>query len=228
MSNELRDFRLRASVQSGGISNANLYQFVAKVISQFPQRGTIIDLGSGTGEFLRSLQIHPSFEKKIATDLMNHSEQKDEAVTWMQCDLNDSWKSIPNATSDWVVGIEVIEHLENPRHFVRECKRILKSKGMLLITTPNNESLRALLSLWMRGNFVDFLDSNYPAHITPLLEMDLKRILLECGFELIETGYSPWGTPPVFTSMEWRKISLGLLKGKRFSNHVYLVARSKD
>ncbi len=93
MSNELQNFRPRASVQSGGMSNANLYHFVAKIISGYPDRGTIIDLGSGTGEFLRNLKTNPSFEKKIATDLMNHANQEDASVTWMQCDLNDSWKS---------------------------------------------------------------------------------------------------------------------------------------
>ena len=40
-----------------------------------------------------------------------------------------------------VVAVEVIEHFENPWHFLREINRVLKKEGKLYLTTPNVHSL---------------------------------------------------------------------------------------
>ena len=38
---------------------------------------------------------------------------------------------------DVVVSMETIEHLPHPEQFFRECRRVLKPKGMLVCSTPN-------------------------------------------------------------------------------------------
>jgi len=42
---------------------------------------------------------------------------------------------------DAIVAGELIEHLPKPENFLKEAKRILKSKGVIIITTPNKSSL---------------------------------------------------------------------------------------
>jgi 2-polyprenyl-3-methyl-5-hydroxy-6-metoxy-1,4-benzoquinol methylase len=119
----------------------------------------------------------------------------------------------------------VIEHLENPRQVAREWFRILKPGGTLILSTPNNESIRSLMALLVRGHYVAFLDSCYPAHITALLRKDLVRILTEAGFSDVRFHFTDHGGLPKLPAVSWQQVSWGLLNGCRFSDNVIATAR---
>ena len=95
------------------------------------------------------------------------------------------------------------------------------------MSTPNNESLRALLSYWSRGHFVAFTDRDYPAHITALNRKDLLRASREAGFEFVCWDYSPLGCVPGMTRWSWQKLSFGLMKGLRYSDNIFIVLQKK-
>ena len=44
---------------------------------------------------------------------------------------------LPSGSVDVVVSFETIEHISEPGRFLAECRRVLASKGMLVISTPN-------------------------------------------------------------------------------------------
>ncbi len=202
-------------------------QWVSKLIQSqgFNQDGFILDFGAGKGTLLQSLQTL-GIINLWGADLL--SDPSGGRFEWRKEDLNSfPFESLKNKF-DWILCIEVIEHLENPRQILRGISEMLKPGGKLLLTTPNVESYRSLLSFIFRGHFIDFLDSSYPAHITPMVLMDMKRILQECGLELFHLEYSGRGTLPVWTSLSWQKISMDLLSGKRFSDHVMLVVRKNS
>ena len=121
----------------------------------------------------------------------------------------------------------MIEHLENPRAVFREFHRLLRPRGTLLLTTPNQESLRSLAALVLRGHFVDFLDGSYPAHITALVRKDFERIAAEAGFARPRFLYTDDGGVPRFPTMKWQTVSFGLLRGRLFSDNV-LVLTQRD
>ena len=98
--------------------------------------------------------------------------------------------------ADVVAAVEVVEHLENPRAFCRELARIAKPGGWIVVTTPNQLSLLSLLTLVVKQRFSAFQDASYPAHITALLEADLRRIAAECGLEAVEVRYTGQGRIP--------------------------------
>jgi 2-polyprenyl-3-methyl-5-hydroxy-6-metoxy-1,4-benzoquinol methylase len=93
--------------------------------------------------------------------------------------------------------VEVIEHLENPRAFVRELARIVRPGGWVVVTTPNQLSALSLLTLAVKGRFSAFQDASYPAHRTALLEIDLRRILAECGLGDLAVTYTALGRLPL-------------------------------
>lgn len=94
---------------------------------------------------------------------------------------------------DVVASVETIEHLENPRAFMRELVRLVKPNGWVIVTTPNQLSFLSLLTLVIKKRFAAFQDCDYPTHITALLEVDLRRIAEECGLQDVGIAYSLCG-----------------------------------
>jgi 2-polyprenyl-3-methyl-5-hydroxy-6-metoxy-1,4-benzoquinol methylase len=220
--NELYLQRLKAAKASKGISGSVIYDSVIAHIRRLCPTGNILDFGSGTGELLRQIDSIGLKLNITAADIIPAPNDLPKHINWLRCDLN---LEIPLASDsqDFIVSTEVIEHLENPRAVFREFHRILKPGAHLIVTTPNQESIRSLLSLCIGGHFVAFLDSCYPAHITALLRKDLVRISNETGFTSPQFFYTNSGGIPKFPRLHWQQISLGLLRGRFFSDNVILI-----
>src|SRR5439155_20569020 len=95
---------------------------------------------------------------------------------FIQADLDAAPWPVGDEVADVVVAIETIEHLENPRAFFRELTRITRPGGTIVVTTPNQLTLRSKLTLLIKAQFNPFQQSSYPAHRTGLLEGDLERV----------------------------------------------------
>lgn len=72
------------------------------------------------------------------------------ATRWVLADCN---APLPFRTAvfDAVLSREGIEHLENQAGFVRECARVLRPGGRLILTTPNVMHLSARLAMLLTG-----------------------------------------------------------------------------
>jgi 2-polyprenyl-3-methyl-5-hydroxy-6-metoxy-1,4-benzoquinol methylase len=221
----LEEQRLQAAEASGGISSEVIYDRILKVIEDYHLCGRALDYGAGIGNFTRKLSASGRFEQIDGADILPRPENLPSAILWHRLDLNDA-DAIPAASFDVVIAAEVIEHLENPRQVAREWFRVLKPGSTLIVSTPNNESIRSLMALLVRGHYVAFLDSCYPAHITALLRKDLMRILSEAGFSDIRFHFTDHGGLPKLPAVSWQQVSLGLLKGCRFSDNVIVTARA--
>jgi 2-polyprenyl-3-methyl-5-hydroxy-6-metoxy-1,4-benzoquinol methylase len=221
----LEEQRLQAAEASSGISSEVIYDRILKVIGDYDLRGCALDYGAGIGNFTRKLLASGRFEQIDGADILLRPENLPSTIRWHRLDLNDA-DAIPATSFDVVIAAEVIEHLENPRQVAREWFRILKPGGTLILSTPNNESIRSLMALLLRGHFVAFLDSCYPAHITALLRKDLRRILTEAGFSEVRFHFSNHGGLPRLPAVSWQQVSLGLLKGCRFSDNLIATAKA--
>ena len=214
----------KAIQQSLGLSSSEIYQTGLHLLNKIEAHGSVLDFGAGQGRFLQILSKNFKFENIAGADLMDRPSDLHSSCHWIQADLNNQLPCTEQLF-DIIVAIEVIEHLENPRAVVREWKRLLKPNGILIFSTPNNESIRSLLSLIIRGHFVAFLDKDYPAHITALTQLDMKRSLAENEFSDSEVYFTDKGLVPGLRGLSWQQLSFGLLKGKRFSDNVFVVAR---
>jgi 2-polyprenyl-3-methyl-5-hydroxy-6-metoxy-1,4-benzoquinol methylase len=209
----------RAS-RSGGISNASVYHMVLRAIESCGiGGGSFLDIGCGAGNLLPYL--HKSFDY-TGVDAVRY-ENFPEAAQFVRCDLDSGSWPLPDGCADIVAAVETIEHLENPRLFMRELVRLAKIGGAVIVTTPNQLSLLSLLTLVLRGRFTMFQDSDYPAHLTALLEIDLRRIARECGLNDVAICYSRKGRM-FFTSRFYPDV-LSNTFPRQLSDNLLLVGR---
>ena len=216
--------RIRAAEASRGISSDPIHAAIQARVGDLPDGGPALDFGAGAGNLAVKLQESGKFSRVDAVDLVDYGAARESGVNWTFSDLNAALPLESN-TYRLVAAVEVIEHLENPRFVAREWFRLLEPGGRLIISTPNNESWRSLLSLRVRGHFAAFNDDSYPAHITALLRKDLRRILTEAGFESIAFSYTDYGGLPGRPAVTWQKLSLGLLRGLRYSDNFLCTAK---
>lgn len=85
---------------------------------------------------------------------------------------------VGRAVADAVAAVETIEHLENPRRFVRLPVRLLRPGGWLFVTTPNQRSLLSLASLVVKGEFAHFQGVHYPAALASAFPRALSDNLM--------------------------------------------------
>ena len=206
--------------QSLGLSHPDIYLCARDILKkQNQEQGLFLDVGAGLGEFVRVLKEQTQFSLH-GVDLM-YSEIK--GVEWYVQDLNRNLQFQADKF-DVVSCLEVVEHIENPRKLIREIFRVLKPGGCALISTPNNESWRAIISYIFRGHFVAFTDSSYPAHITAINQKDIHRMFSESGFMDIQFFYSNKGVVPKWTTLNWQDINSHFFKGQRFSDNILCFA----
>ncbi|HXU64801.1 MAG TPA: methyltransferase domain-containing protein [Polyangia bacterium] len=220
-------WRRQASKMSDGASSNSIYAAFEEKVRLLCGTGDLLDFGAGTGHLIRRLFRSGQFRTVTGADLYPRSADLPAEIGWIEGDLNNQLPA-PAAAFDTIVAAEVIEHLENPRAVAREFFRLLRPGGLLVFSTPNNESVRSLIALAVRGHFVAFGDSSYPAHITALTGTDLRRILTESGFGRIDVSYTDTGSIPGLPSRSWQSILGKRARGVRFSDNLVVAARKPD
>jgi len=207
--------------RSEGTSNEAILNMVMRALEQRRlSGGCLADVGCGQGD-LYGL-VRSRFSRYVGLDAARY-EHFPEGAEFGQIDLDTGEIPMPANSADVVTAIEVIEHLENPRDFMRKLVRLARPGGWVIVTTPNQLSLLSLVTLAVKHRFQAFQDIHYPAHLTALLEVDLRRIAGECGLEEIEISFSKSGRLPFTARYYPRALSLAL--PRRFSDNVLLIGR---
>ncbi len=183
-------------IQQKGASNQHIYDMALRALKHIGKRSkpaVVADIGAGEGFFTKILSAR--FQQVFMVDAFQPDHIPGN-VQYRKADLN---RHLPleDASVDALFALEVIEHLENPRHFFREISRVLRPGGFGFISTPNNHSLTSMLTFVTRGMHRAFQEASYPAHITPLLKIDFERLLKENGLHRTAYYYSGHDTMPV-------------------------------
>ncbi len=133
------------------------------------QRGRLLDVGCGSGAFLRQMHDLGWQVCGVEPDAAAARVAREHYGLDVTCGTLEE-ASFPSRRFDAITMNHVVEHLPDPIVTLRECGRVLKPTGRLTITTPNVESLgRRMFGACWRGLEV-------PRH----LQLFSLRTLAEC------------------------------------------------
>ncbi|MXO88438.1 class I SAM-dependent methyltransferase [Alteraurantiacibacter aestuarii] len=157
------------------------------MLQHVPLDAKILDLGAYTGALISRLRAN-GYTRLLAADLANHLTEK--VDDHWACDFNEDFsEAISERNFDAIVACEVIEHLDDPRAFLKQCRKLLKDGGHVVISTPNIAFFEGRIKFALTGNLWGFGERNYRSqrHISPIQEGQLPLMTAECGFDCIET-----------------------------------------
>ncbi len=210
--------RLRADVVIEGYSSGSDETFISqvagrertfsaslKLIEKYkPARGRLLDVGTAGGSFL-------SVAKRVGWDVEGCEPNR-----WM-CDwANQHYglKVVPGTifdmrleseSFDTVTLWDVLEHTPDPKATLLECKRVLKSSGLLVVNFPDIQSAVARL---MGRRWVFLLS----VHLYYFTTATLTRMLNELGFQVVKV------------KRHWQTLELGYILF-RMEAYLHAVAR---
>jgi 2-polyprenyl-3-methyl-5-hydroxy-6-metoxy-1,4-benzoquinol methylase len=172
-----------------GLHDHILYQLTKMI----PEKSSILELGAGSGAF--SKRLYDLGHKITAVDYTQENFRLHGTIPFIKLDLNECFSNSFTERYDCIVAIEIIEHIENPRNFMRECKKLLTPNGLLIFSTPNVDSPSSKDAFLRNGLFSWFSDASYidNGHITPLTQWYIKNIINENKYT-IQLG-SSFGSP---------------------------------
>jgi SAM-dependent methyltransferase len=97
--------------------------------------------------------------------------------------------ALPDKSADWILCIDVLEHLFDPAQCLLSVRRILRDDGYLLVNVPNHFDWHGRLRV-LCGSGIDsqryFVDSphwEYP-HVRFFSRHSIDQLLAACGFNV--------------------------------------------
>jgi SAM-dependent methyltransferase len=191
----VENYRRSATLEAGDVQYRGLrihaleglHEFVGEIAARaFEPGSNVLDLAAGTGAMclrLKDLGMNPT-----GCDLVVENFRLHDSVPFVAANFNEVFPVEFLNRFEGVVASEIIEHLENPRHFLRQSFSVLKPGGHLILTTPNVDNAFSRAMLVRFGNFAWFRPQNYAidGHITPLPLMVLRNAMAEAGFNILE------------------------------------------
>lgn len=185
----------------------------------------VLDLGAGTGAWAN--RLHRA--GYAVTALEKTGEHYAGSAPLVLADLNADFAArLGEERFDILTCIEVIEHVENPRHLLRNARQLLNPGGLIVITTPNIESTAGRLRFLWNGELRHFgRDSRFSneTHITPIHTLMFERALDDVGLQVLQHRYErdrSSGSRVPF--MLLARLLDPLLRGPRGGdNHIYVV-----
>ena len=149
----------------------------------------ILDVGCGRGDFIKGfkdlgLEVFGIDREKGNSEMLKGIEVRLSDIE------NDSFP-FSDETFDIVFSKSVIEHFWKPDNFIKECRRVLKPGGRIIVMTPDWQSQRHIF-------YDDF------THVHPYTQISVKDMLKIYNFQDVESEM--FYQLPILWKHPWMKI----------------------
>lgn len=184
----MNDLEEPVSMAGAGTHDAVL-ELVRRLL---PAPASVLDLAAGQGAF--SVKLRELGHNVHAVDV-SRDNWKAADIPLAVANLDSEFASTISSAGerfDAIAAIEIVEHLENPFRFIRECAKLLKPGGLLFLTSPNVEAVSSRVMFLYTGRLIGFgaYETVRPAHITPIFKWKLDMMLDEAGLEIVHESYN--------------------------------------
>ncbi len=167
-------------------------RFFAMLARRYGRRGSrLLEIGSGLGHLVG--QSEDSFET-FGLDLNHWAVARSRSEVKQTQLQTASAQELPFIDSSFGVVIikHIVEHLPDPARAICEISRVLEPNGILILATPNLDSL---LKPWKGDQWIGYLD---PTHITLKRPAEWFGLMGDAGLS-IERSFADgfWNVPYV-------------------------------
>jgi 2-polyprenyl-3-methyl-5-hydroxy-6-metoxy-1,4-benzoquinol methylase len=179
---ESEDYISHSNTSKGIVSR--LYQRVRKhtlekklkLVNREGQKGSLLDIGCGTGEFLNT--VKQDGWKTIGIEPSPSARKQ--AVENYKLDIREEGElnNLPANSFDVITMWHVMEHVAYPRERVQKLNELLKNNGVLIIAVPNRNSDDAK---YYKANWAAY---DVPRHLWHFRAQDMRKLVEQFGFEV--------------------------------------------
>ena len=141
------------------------------------ERGRMLEIGCGNGNVLGQLAALGWEAWGVDLDPRAVEEARKSGAADVRAGTLEE-QAYPDAHFDAVASVHAVEHVPDPRALFRECHRVLRAGGHLVVSTPN---WRCLTHRTFGGHWRGL---EAPRHLHVFSRRSLRRMLAAEGFEL--------------------------------------------
>jgi 2-polyprenyl-3-methyl-5-hydroxy-6-metoxy-1,4-benzoquinol methylase len=149
----------------------------------------VLDVGCGEGRFTAALAAEGAqvIGLDVAEEPLRRARERHPELDLRLIGETGPWPA-PDASFDVVWAGEVIEHVADTAAWLSEVRRVLRSGGSLLLSTPANGRMGLLAAALSRRAFARRFDP-CGEHLRFYSRATLTRLIEDFGFQ----GVSVWG-----------------------------------
>ena len=157
------------------VKSYSLKKKVSLINSFHPEKGRLLDIGAGTGDFLATAKANGW----QITGLEPNEKARNSAISKGVSFENDS-KSIENQSFDVITMWHVLEHVPDIEQQIKDLKRLLRPNGTIIIAVPNYKSFDAKYY----GEFWAAYD--VPRHLWHFSKVSIEKLVAKENMKLVK------------------------------------------
>jgi SAM-dependent methyltransferase len=149
----------------------------------------VLEVGCGLGQ---NLEVFKNDNRAIGIEGLPDAvaQARAQGLDVSEGDL-EAELAIKTGSTDWVLCLDVLEHLPNPMSLMKEIHRILRARGRVVINVPNHFDLTGRIRVLM-GHDLDvhkFFPHNHEwdnPHLRFFTHRGIRQFLRAAGFAVVE------------------------------------------